>query len=154
MGRCALCLRLTSSACLQDGTNKGSHCQVIHTDDQYDYQFITQELHEDKAIQFTVKANNDAHIGFFESNDAGGDPGDFAGASHGAQYEIVLSGWGGTQSVIREEAQGTNHAVTDTTGILSPTTFRHFWASAANGILRLGTFSQTYGRLLTLILAH
>ena len=127
-----------SELCNLDGTNKGSHCQVIHTDDQYDYQFITQELHEDTAIQFTVKANNDAHIGFFESSDAGGDAGDFSGASHGAQYEIVLSGWGGTQSVIREEAQGENHAVTDTTGIISPTDFRHFWASAANGIIRLG----------------
>ena len=27
---------------------------------------------------------------------AGGDAGDFSGASHGAQYEIVLSGWGPT----------------------------------------------------------
>ena len=39
---------------------------------------------------------------------------------------------------MEEEAQGENHAVLDTTGVLSPTAFRHFWASAANGIIRLG----------------
>ena len=89
---------------------------------------------------FSVKANNDAHIGFFENDDAAnvGDAGDFAGTSHGPQYEIVLSGWGGTQSVIREAAQGENHAVTDTTGYLNPNDFRQFWASAANGLLRIG----------------
>jgi hypothetical protein len=121
-----------------DGTNAGSHCEVIHTSDQYEYQPMSQELDDTKSIQFTVKANNDAHIGFFEDASATGDSGDFSGASHGAQYEIVLCGWGGTQSVIREEAQGENHAVTDTTGLISPTDFRHFWASCANGIIRLG----------------
>ena len=99
---------------------------------------MTEELNEEVAITFAVRASNDAHIGFFETDDAAGDAGDFSGASHGAQYEIVLSGWGGTQSVIREAAQGDNHATTDTTGILSPDDSRQFWASAANGIIRLG----------------
>ena len=99
---------------------------------------MSEELHDDKAITFAVRAHNDAHIGFFESNDAGGDAGDFEGGSHGAQYEIVLSGWDGTQSVIREAAQGENHAVTDTTNIIDENDSRQFWASAANGVIRLG----------------
>ena len=56
----------------------------------------------------------------------------------GAQYEIVISGWGGTQSVIREEAQGDAKALTDTTGYLDENDYRQFWASAANGLVRVG----------------
>ena len=118
-----------SELCNSDGTNKGSHCEIIHTFDEYHYEFMQEELNDDKAITFSVRANNDAHIGFFETNDAGGDTGDTTGASHGPQYEIVLSGWGGTQSVVREAAQGANHAVTDTTGILSADDSRQFWVS-------------------------
>ena len=70
--------------------------------------------------------------------DLAGDAGDFGGSSHGPQYEIVLSGWDGTQSVIREAAQGENHAVTDTTNIIDENDSRQFWASAANGVIRLG----------------
>jgi hypothetical protein len=129
-----------SELCEADGTNKFSECEIKHTSDQYEYDYLSSDLGPEKAITFSVKANNDAHIGFFENDDARntGDAGDFAGASHGPQYEIVLSGWGGTQSVIREAAQGENHAVTDTTGYLNPNDFRQFWASAANGLLRIG----------------
>jgi hypothetical protein len=129
-----------SELCEPDGTNKFSECEIKHTSDQYEYDYLSSDLGPEKAITFSVKANNDAHIGFFENDDAAnvGDAGDFAGTSHGPQYEIVLSGWGGTQSVIREAAQGENHAVTDTTGYLNPNDFRQFWASAANGLLRIG----------------
>eukprot|EP01052_Picozoa_sp_SAG31_P009327 SAG31_NODE_487_length_14980_cov_9.526376_20_plen_132_part_00 len=81
-----------------------------------------------------MRAHNDAHIGFFSSQDTGN-----SASGMGPQYEIVLSGWGGTQSVIREAAQGENHAVTSTTGYLDENDFRQFWASAANGFLQLGT---------------
>ena len=124
--------------CETDGTNKFSECEIKHTSDAYEYDYFSSTLATDKAITFSVKANNDAHIGFFESNGQGGASDDRTGASHGPQYEIVLSGWGGTQSVIREAAQGENHAVTDTTGYLNPNDFRQFWASAANGLIRLG----------------
>ena len=129
-----------SELCEADGTNKFSECEIKHTSDQYEYDYLQNPLLAEKAITFSVKANNDAHIGFFETNDARntGDAGDFGGGSHGPQYEIVLSGWGGTQSVIREAAQGENQAVTDTTGYLNPNDFRQFWASAANGLIRLG----------------
>ena len=113
-----------SELCEADGTNKFSECEIKHTSDQYEYDYLTSDLGPEKAITFSVKCNNDAHIGFFETTGLAGDAGDFAGASHGPQYEIVLSGWGGTQSVIREAAQGENHAVTDTTGYLNPNDFR------------------------------
>ena len=50
-----------------------------------------------------------------------------------------LSGVGGRDRAAGETwGDGENHAVTDTTDFISPTTYRHFWASAANGIIRLG----------------
>ncbi len=119
--------------CEEDGTNKYSECEIKHTSDAYEYDFFSQPLDPDKAITFSVRAHNDAHIGFFEDTSQGG-----SASGHGPQYEVVLSGWGGTQSVIREAAQGENHAVTDTTGYLNENDFRQFWASAANGLIRLG----------------
>ena len=114
-------------------SNKYSECEIKHTSDAYEYDYLRSQLDTDKAITFSVRANNDAHIGFFRNAQAGDS------ASHqGPQYEIVLSGWGGTQSVIREAAQGENHGVVDTTGYLNPNDFRQFWASAANGLIRLG----------------
>ena len=122
-----------SELCNDDGTNLHSVCEVKHTSDAYEYDFLRQPLNNERAITFSVKAHNDAHVGFFTSQAAGDS------ASHmGPQYEIVLCGWGGTQTVIREAAQGDNHAVTDTTGYIDPDDFRQFWASAANGLIRLG----------------
>jgi hypothetical protein len=134
-----------------------SACDVIHTTDQYSYLFLSEPLGDEKSVQFTVKASNDAHIGFFDTQEHGIDPhtvnrdaddctddctdGSVYTIDTGAQYEIVLSGWGGTQSVIRESAQGDNQVQLDTTGYLSADEFRQFWASAANGLIRLGTGS-------------
>ena len=110
-----------SEVCNADGTNKFTPCQTISTSDQYEYIFLDEQLGDDKAVTFSVQAHNDAHIGFFTAQSGTGDAGDFTGASHGPHYEIVLSGWGNTQSVIREAAQGDNHATTDTTGYLDVT---------------------------------
>ena len=46
-----------------------------------------QPLGEDKSIIFEVQAANDAHVGFFGADQ-----------STSEVYEIVLSGWGNTQS--------------------------------------------------------
>ena len=54
-----------SELCNTDGTNKNSECQVFHTSDEYEYQFLHEPLGPEKAITFSVRANNDAHIGFF-----------------------------------------------------------------------------------------
>ena len=48
-------------------------------------------LPKNKAIRFSVKAGNDAHLGFF--SDKKGDH---------ENYEVVLSGWGNKKSVIRD----------------------------------------------------
>lgn len=84
-----------------------------------------------KSVHFTVSASNDAHIGFFAEPG-----GSWSGEGH-EHYEIVLSGWGNTQSVIREASQGQNHEVTETTGFLSLEETRAFWASAFRGSLAL-----------------
>ena len=105
-----------------DFTNKHSACERKHTSDQYEYDFLTEPLGEKKTITFSVKASNDAHIGFFNNQDADGDPRDVQGVytiSNSDQYEIVICGWGGTQSVIRDESQGDARATTDTTGYIT-----------------------------------
>ena len=73
-------------------------CVDYHSADntQYD-KILDPTLSASKAITFSVKAKNDAHIGFFS-----------AAGSMAEVYEIVLSGWGNTQSVIRESNQGAN----------------------------------------------
>ena len=51
-----------------------------------------------------VRAANDAHIGFFNNQEHTGDPRnvqDLYTIDLGAQYEIVIGGWGNTQSVTR-----------------------------------------------------
>ena len=133
------CLRL--QLCNAGGTNKRSPCERKHTTDQYEYDFLSEPLGDDKTITFSVKANNDAHVGFFDNQETNGAPRDVQGQytiDLGAQYEIVICGWGGTQSVIREEAQGDAKALTDTTGYLDANDYRQFWASAANGLIRVG----------------
>lgn len=82
-----------------------------------------------RSVHFTVTASNDARVAFFV------EPAD-EGYEH---YEVVLSGWGNTQSVIREASQGDNHAVIDTTGFLSAAEPREFWASAWQGEIKVGT---------------
>jgi hypothetical protein len=61
-----------------------------------------------RTIKF--RASNDAHIGLFWG------PRRTDGAAvdiSGEFYEIVLGGWGNTQSVIRESSGGENHADTE-----------------------------------------
>ena len=91
-----------SELCNSDGTNKRSQCEVKHTTDSYAYDFLSEPLGDEKTITFSVKAANDAHIGFFNNQEHTGDPRnvqDLYTIDLGAQYEIVISGWGNTQSV-------------------------------------------------------
>eukprot|EP00497_Spongosphaera_streptacantha_P005460 TRINITY_DN645_c0_g1_i4.p1 TRINITY_DN645_c0_g1~~TRINITY_DN645_c0_g1_i4.p1 ORF type:complete len:449 (+),score=100.32 TRINITY_DN645_c0_g1_i4:40-1386(+) len=71
----------------------------------------------DRGISFQVRAKNDAHIGLFPSIPM--DP-------TSPFYEIVLSGWGNTQSVIRRGSQGRNQVTKSTKGLLSQTEMRTF----------------------------
>ena len=58
-------------------------------------------------------------------------------------YEINLCGWAGTRTAIREGSEvegGVADAVEmDTTGYLDANDYRQFWATAANGLVRIGT---------------
>ena len=78
-----------SELCEEDGTNKFSECEIKHTSDQYEYDYLSSNLGPEKAITFAVKAHNDAHIGFFESEGLAGDAGDFGGSSHGL-FRLLL----------------------------------------------------------------
>ena len=51
----------------------------------------------------------------------------------------MISGWGNTQSVIRESNQGENKVIESTVGLLSGDEDVDFWADAKNGRVRLGT---------------
>ena len=94
-------------------------------------------LPKNKAIRFSVKAGNDAHLGFF--SDKKGDH---------ENYEVVLSGWGNKKSVIRESAGGKNQVELATKNLLNKNQYRKFWASAQNGLVRVGKGSVIGKNLL------
>ena len=77
-----------SSAAAGDFTCFEAHGGITGT---YDTIF-PQPLGQDKSVIFEVQAANDAHLGFFSS-----------AQSTDEVYEIVLSGWGNTQSVVRSK---------------------------------------------------
>ena len=54
-------------------------------------------------------------------------------------YEIVIGGWGNSQSVIRRGSQGSTKDLKSTKDILKSTEDRPFWADAKDGFVRLGT---------------
>ena len=135
-----------SELCNDDGTNKNSFCEVKHTSAVYEYDFLQNELGDTGAITFSVRAANDAHIGFFETQDGLTDTqcdgSDGCDDPAGPQYEIILCGWGGASSTIRSETQsprdGGSIPLQDTTGMITADDFRQFWASAVNGLVRVG----------------
>ena len=57
-------------------------------------------------------------------------------------YEIVIGGWGNTQSVIRRSKQGNTKIEASTPSILSPTEFRGFWITYNNGVIKVGKEGQ------------
>ena len=104
---------------------------VFHTEDnkQYDSSFNII-LDDSKSIAFSVRASNDAHIGFMCNS-----CNDF--------YEIVIGGWGNTQSVVRRKPLGTTSGAAansaSTSGIVDGNEYRPFWAQSLNGMVRFGT---------------
>ena len=84
---------------LIDPMSPANYCSDFRTPDNYDYtpNFVSTPLGPMKAVWFTVQASNDAHVAFFDHdlNDAA-----WSGTGH-EHYEVVVSGWGNTQSVLR-----------------------------------------------------
>jgi len=103
-------------------------CMDAYTANNGQYNTIfEQPLGSSKAITFTVRANNDAHVGFFSNS-----------KSLSEVYEIVIGGWGNSWSVIRESNQGANQVAQATSQIVSGSEDRDFWASAENGLVQFG----------------
>merc|ERR1712072_1609455 len=115
----------------------GWKCQKYNTPNNQKYVHTTLTLGASKAVVFDVKAKNDAHIGFFSDK-----------KSTKEVYEIVLSGWGNKQSVIRESNQGRNQVTKATVGLLSQNSVKSFWADAKNGLVRVGTGKKVGSNLL------
>lgn len=101
---------------------------VFTTGDTKRYDQMGIQIPASKAIVFELDASNDAHLGFFT-----------ASRSLDEMYEIVISGWGNTKSVIRRRNQGpekTDRA--STKGLLSSGSYTHLWADAKGGVVRFG----------------
>ena len=81
---------------------------------------------EYKDIVFTVRAKNDAHLGFFSE-------------SQDKLYEIVIGGWTNSNSAIRSFIPSENNEVKNPTpSILNSNEDRPFWADAKDGLIRFG----------------
>ena len=91
------------------------------------YEQMGIPIPDDKAVIFAVDARNDAHVGFFTVR-----------RDLQEMYEIVISGWGNTQSVIRRRNQGPHMATARTQGLLRAGTYTQLWADAKDGLVRLG----------------
>ena len=101
----------------------------ISTGDTGNYESsLFKTLKEDKAIVFTVRAKNDAHLGFFSE-------------SQEKFYEIVIGGWSNTKSVIRRiiPFPVVDYDEIATPNILNANEDRPFWADARNGLIRFGS---------------
>ena len=115
--------------CAQGYSGSG-FCETVYTADDRMYQYFEHELGDAKVVVISIKAKADAHIGLFTSKH--GDS--MSGLKRLANmYEIVLSGWGNTMSVIRKGMQSSNQVQIDTTGLLSTDEERTFWLSAVRG---------------------
>ncbi|XP_052675027.1 uncharacterized protein LOC128156779 [Crassostrea angulata] len=86
------------------------------------------------AFSFQVSAQHDAHVALMSTDNTAG-----------PLYEIVIGGWGNTQSCIRlgkqQECKRTYFGP-----VVNSYTYTHFWVSWANGVISLGrseTVNQT-----------
>ena len=51
-----------SELCEADGTNKFSECEIKHTSDQYEYDYLTSDLGPEKASKYTSNQSLLAHF--------------------------------------------------------------------------------------------
>lgn len=98
--------------------------EALYTPNYYNYQChkadgtTCADISSYQAVVFRVKARNDAHIAL---SDVSG---------HNAnKYEVVISGWSNTKSVIRYGNQYRNLVQKRTNGYLNQNEYREFWIS-------------------------
>ncbi|XP_071086095.1 uncharacterized protein [Haliotis cracherodii] len=104
----------------------------LGTSTTYSYQFL-HGLGIDLApgatsFKFKVSASNDVHVALLQ----------YDGVTSQNIYEVVIGGWGNTQSVIRTGKQYRNRVIARHRP-LSATQFRDFWISWANGVISVGS---------------
>lgn len=106
----------------------GASCASKETKNQANLYHILNTLHPTNGVKFTVKASNDAHLGFFTDS-----------KSNSLMYEIVLGGWSNKQSVIRRCNQCTNQVTKSTPSLNSKVVAKQFWATFSKGLVSVGT---------------
>ncbi|XP_071174075.1 uncharacterized protein [Mytilus edulis] len=121
------------SSMLQSIEKKMKDCQgpIIKTPNLYKYIPLTDNgiamgNPVRQSISFKVKANNDAHVALMSSNNPN-DP----------LYEIVLGGWGNTQSAIRDRKQGASQLAVYRGRVLNSNEFRKFTIKWSNARIRV-----------------
>ena len=110
-------------------------CKVVNTQFNpgvFHYTVFAERL-PTRALTFSVRAANDAHVGLFVA------PQDDQPGDGQEMYEIVIGGWANTQSVIRAAPQGDNLVTVATPSILDPNEWRQFWVTFSEGTIILGS---------------
>ncbi|XP_013419331.1 uncharacterized protein LOC106180015 [Lingula anatina] len=97
------------------------------------YEYLDMNVENRNFIIIECKICNDMHVGLAE----------FWGEQTNI-YEIVISGWGNTQSAIRGELGTDQRAVASTSGFVNCNQFRTFWFGWHNNKLEVGQ-GETYG---------
>jgi hypothetical protein len=115
---------------LDDITTKGwSGCQSATT--QYnsgDFSYtVLNPVLPSTSVTFSVRAKNDAHIGLVQGN-----------KEQKNMIEIVLGGWGNTQSVLRTAHQGVNHVTVHTPDLISAHEYRSFYLTVDGATITVG----------------
>lgn len=111
----------------------GSYGFDLFTGYDKNYQQFTAPLVGVTSFVFGVVASNDVHIALDNRILGDNSEGDY-------MWEIVLGGWGNTQSVIRNRNNGQNLAtVMSVYRLLNIATYNYFWVSWANGLLSVGS---------------
>ncbi|XP_071824781.1 macrophage mannose receptor 1-like isoform X2 [Apostichopus japonicus] len=113
---------------------KAKDCETFTsrtTDFDFFYRYHPSPLPSNR-VEFEVRATNDVHISLSSSN-----------TGEGQMYEIVIGGWGNTQSVIRLCPTCAHEVEVETIGILSGTQFRGFEITyTADGLISVYKYGE------------
>ncbi|XP_077978786.1 uncharacterized protein LOC144434206 [Glandiceps talaboti] len=116
--------------CVDEPVQECTNLKEFSTDTTYQYRYLASSSPVTR-VDFKAKAKNDVHIALSDGPE-----------DKPALYEIVIGGWGNTQSVIRRSKQGNTKIEASTPSILSPTEFRGFWITYNNGVIKVGKEGQ------------
>lgn len=104
----------------------------LSTTKVYRYRFLHDmgvDVTGHTSLTFQVKACNDAHIALSQDK----------GVDSRNTYEVVIGGWSGRRSVIRDCKQCAYKARSNKRQTVNCKTYLPFWIGWENGIIRVGT---------------